>query len=101
MDLAGQMHGIKEVDEGIRLVSFMHHDLGYGYFEENLATPRQPVRHVRSVAHVFGPDTFSRWRSQQNKHRGLIQSLGLSQHPNHADWPAKAFSEIVSGGARP
>ena len=33
MDLAGQMHGIKEVDEGIRLVSFMHHDLGYGYFD--------------------------------------------------------------------
>jgi len=27
--LAGQRHGIKEVDEGIWLVSFMHDDLGY------------------------------------------------------------------------
>jgi hypothetical protein len=27
--LAGQRHGIKEVDEGIWLVSFMHYDLGY------------------------------------------------------------------------
>ena len=27
--LAGQRLGIKEVDEGIWLVSFMHYDLGY------------------------------------------------------------------------
>ncbi len=27
--LAGQKLGIKEVDEGIWLVSFTHHDLGY------------------------------------------------------------------------
>jgi len=27
--LAGQRLGIKEIDEGIWLVSFMHYDLGY------------------------------------------------------------------------
>jgi len=27
--MAGQRLGIKEVDDGIWLVSFMHHDLGY------------------------------------------------------------------------
>jgi hypothetical protein len=32
--LAGQRLGIKEVDEGIRLVSFMHYDLGYFDLEQ-------------------------------------------------------------------
>ena len=27
--MAGQRLGIKEVDDGIWLISFMHHDLGY------------------------------------------------------------------------
>ena len=52
--LAGQKLGIKEVDDGIWLVSFMHYDLGYYRpGAENLATPRQPVRH-EVVTHVLG-----------------------------------------------
>jgi hypothetical protein len=49
--LAGQKLGIKEVDDGIWLVSFMHYDLGY--FDLEQATPRQPVRH-EVVTHVSG-----------------------------------------------
>ena len=52
--LAGQRLGIKEVDDGIWLVSFMRlrsriHRPG----AENLATPRQPVR-PEVVTHVLG-----------------------------------------------
>jgi len=43
--LAGQRVGIKEVDEGIWIVSFMHYDLGHIDLEQkNPATPGQPVR---------------------------------------------------------
>jgi transposase InsO family protein len=42
--LAGQRLRIKEVDEGIWLVSFMRYDLGYIDLTENLATNRQPLR---------------------------------------------------------
>ena len=44
--LAGQKHGIKEVDEGIWLVSFMHYDLGYFNLEQK--TPRP-------LDNTFGP----------------------------------------------
>jgi transposase InsO family protein len=37
--LAGQMLGIKEVDEGIWLVSFMHYDLGYIDLEQRTLQP--------------------------------------------------------------
>src|SRR5437660_12652150 len=43
--LAGQKIGIKEVDEGIWLVSFLDYDLGYIDLEQkNPATSRRPVR---------------------------------------------------------
>jgi hypothetical protein len=32
--LAGQRVGIKEVDDGIWLISFMHYDLGYIHLEQ-------------------------------------------------------------------
>ncbi len=38
--LAGQRVGIKEVDEGIWLVSFMHYDLGYIDLEQKTLQPR-------------------------------------------------------------
>ena len=56
--LAGQKLGIKEVDDAIWLVSFMHYDLGY--FRpgaENPATPRQPVRH-EVVTHLLGTTCY-------------------------------------------
>ena len=37
--LAGQRLGIKEVDEGIWLVSFMHYDLGYIDLEQRTLQP--------------------------------------------------------------
>ncbi len=43
--LAGQRLGIKEVDDGIRLVSFMHHDLGYMDLEQ---------RTLQTVDNPFG-----------------------------------------------
>jgi hypothetical protein len=37
--LAGQKRGIKEVDDGIWLVSFMHYDLGYFDLEQKTLQP--------------------------------------------------------------
>ncbi len=37
--LAGQRVGIKEVDEGIWIVSFMHYDLGYIDLEQKTLQP--------------------------------------------------------------
>jgi len=37
--LAGQKLGIKEVDEGIWLTSFMHYDLGYFDLEQKTLQP--------------------------------------------------------------
>ena len=63
--LAGQRLGIKEVDDGIWLVSFMHYDLGYYRpGAENLATPRQPVRH-EVVTHVLGTICYPCLRAGQ------------------------------------
>jgi hypothetical protein len=39
ISLAGQAVGIKEVDEGIWLVSFMDYDLGYTDLEEKTLQP--------------------------------------------------------------
>ena len=44
--LAGQRLGIKEVDEGIWLVSFMHYDLGYIDLEQKTLQP---------IDNPFGP----------------------------------------------
>ncbi len=44
--LAGQRLGIKEVDEGIWLVSFMHYDLGFIDLEQKTLQP---------VDNPFGP----------------------------------------------
>lgn len=62
--LAGQKLGIKEVDEGIWLVSFMHYDLGYIDLEQRtlqtidnpFGTRLSPMSQVRPVTYVFGPD---------------------------------------------
>ncbi|MBB3397273.1 transposase [Rhizobium sp. BK060] len=52
--LAGQKLGIKEVDDGIWLVSFMHYDLGYIDLEQRtLQTIDNPFRH-EVVIHVLG-----------------------------------------------
>ena len=48
--LAGQILGIKEVDEGIWLVSFMAYDLGYIDLEQKTLQPLLP----KGVTHVLG-----------------------------------------------
>jgi hypothetical protein len=56
--LAGQQPGVKEVDEGIWLASFMHYDLGYfDLKQKTLQPPRQPVRH-EIVTHVLGTTCY-------------------------------------------
>ena len=44
--LAGQRLGIKEVDQGIWLVAFMHYDLAY--FDDETCR-------LEPIAHPFGP----------------------------------------------
>jgi hypothetical protein len=68
--LAGQKLGVKEVDEGIWLVSFMHYDLGYFDLEQKTLQPLDnpfgtrlsPMSQVRSVTYVSGLDTRPVWR---------------------------------------
>jgi hypothetical protein len=66
LELAGQKLGIKEVDEGIWLVSFMHYDLGYFDLEQKTLQPLDnpfgtrlsPMSLVRSVTYVPGRTQF-------------------------------------------
>lgn len=65
--LAGQKLGIKEVDDGIWLVSFMHYDLGYFDLEQETLQPSttpngtrlSPMSQVQSVTCVSGLDRSS------------------------------------------
>jgi transposase InsO family protein len=50
--LAGQKLGIKEVDEGIWLVSFMHYDLGYFDLEQKTLQPLDNPFGPNPVTHV-------------------------------------------------
>jgi len=50
--LAGQKLGIREVDEGIWLVSFMHYDLGYFDLEQKTLQPLDNPFGPRPVTHV-------------------------------------------------
>jgi hypothetical protein len=64
--LAGQKLGIKEVDDGIWLASFMHYDLGYFDLEQKTLQPLgnpfgtrlSPMSYVRCVTYLSGPDTL-------------------------------------------
>jgi len=85
--LAGQRLGIKEVDDGIWLASFML--LISRIFRpgaENLATPRQPVR-PEVVTHVLGTTCYPCLRAGQAKAGGE----GVSQSP----LKYKAFSTFL------
>ena len=57
--LAGQTLGIKEIDEGIWLVSFMHYDLGYFDLEQKTSQPLDNpfgprMSPMSVVTHVLG-----------------------------------------------
>ena len=67
--LAGQKVGIKEVDDGIWLVSFLTYDLGYIDLEQRtlqtldnpFGTRLLPMSWQQSVTHVSGMDTHESW----------------------------------------
>ncbi len=50
--LAGQRVGIKEVDDGIWIVSFMHYDLGYIDPEQKTLQPSTTARSMSSHTNV-------------------------------------------------
>ncbi len=52
--LAGQAVGIKEVDDGIWLVTFMDYDLGHIDLEEKTLQPLNNPFWPKSVNYVFG-----------------------------------------------
>jgi hypothetical protein len=52
--LAGQRLGIKEVDEGIWLVSFSHYDLGYFDLEQKTLQPLDNPFGPKPATHVSG-----------------------------------------------
>jgi hypothetical protein len=78
--LAGQKLGIREVDDGIWLVSFMTYDLAYidlaqrtlQTIDNPFGTRSSPVSQVRSVTQVSGPDESARWRRVSAQSTGSI-----------------------------
>jgi len=81
--LAGQKLGIREVDDGIWLVSFMNYDLGYIDLEQRtlqtidnpFGTTLSPMSQVRSVTHVSGPDTVRYTFTVRDSHPLLLAGL--------------------------
>ena len=75
--LAGQRLGVKEVDEGIWLVSFMSYDLGVIDLEQKTLQPLDnplgprlsPMSQVRCVTYVSGLDTKSLVRLREANRR--------------------------------
>ena len=79
--LAGQKLGIKEVDEGIWLASFMDYDLGYFDLEQKtLQPPRQPVR-PEVVTHVLGTICYPCLRAGHSN--GWCRKRDSNPRPRH------------------
>src|SRR4051794_14733921 len=57
--LGGQRLGIKEVDEGIWLASFMHYDLGYFDLEHKTLQPLESLVHAVKFVRT-GPSVVGR-----------------------------------------
>ena len=72
--LAGQRVGIKEVDDGIWIVSFMHYDLGYIDLEQKTLQPLDNPFGAEVVTHVLGTFCYPclragqpvRWRRERD-----------------------------------
>jgi|GEM_PF-2174335 len=75
--LAGQTLGIKEVDEGIRLISFMHYDLGYNVLPSPALATRCLFRRKRLHWNHWhrldrakaGDQRIDRRQNKQGQHR--------------------------------
>jgi hypothetical protein len=68
VSLAGQAVGIKEVDDGTWLVSFMNYYLGYIDLEEKTLQPLEKPLRAKSVTHVSGTFCYLCLRNGQLKH---------------------------------
>ena len=66
--LAGQRLGIREVDEGIWLVSFMHYDLGYIDLEQRTLQPLDNPFGPRLLPIILGPSCHPCLRAGHLKH---------------------------------
>ena len=75
--LAGQRLGIKEVDDGIWLVSFMHYDLGYFDLEQKTPHPLDNPFGTPVVTHVLGTFCYQCLRAGQNE---IGRSGGIRTH---------------------
>jgi hypothetical protein len=67
VSLAGQAVGVKEVDDGIWLVSFMDYDLGYIDLEEKTLQPLEEPLRAESVTYVSGTFCYLCLRNGQRK----------------------------------
>jgi hypothetical protein len=89
--LAGQKLGVKDVDEGIWIVSFMHYDLGYVDLEQKTLRPLDNPFGPRLLpTYVLGTDRYLCLRSvptqgggdgRVNSPRQCSFSRGLTFHP--------------------
>ena len=94
--LAGQKLGIKEVDDGIWLASFMHYDLGYFDLEQKTLQPLDSpfgtrllsMSEARSVTHVSGPD-------MKNLERAKGRTLAKSCSCNGFGYPAVCGEAVL------
>jgi hypothetical protein len=78
--LAGQAVGIKEVDDGIWLVSFMDYDLGYIDLEEKTLQPTTQPFWPKGVNYVLGTFCKGSLRTVHDKTGGAD---GIrTHHPN-------------------
>ena len=98
--LAGQKLGIKEVDDGIWLVSFMHYDLGYFDLEQETLQPLDnPERH-EVVTHVSGTICYLCVRAGQ----GVLWRREWDSNPRygfpHTRFPSVRLKPLghLSGG---
>ena len=90
--LAGQRLGIKEVDDGIWIVSFRHYDLGFFDLERKTLQPLDnpfgprllAMSQVRSVTHRSGLDTgiMAERKSAQDSHTKATYFINSIYSPN-------------------
>ena len=87
--LADQKLGIKEVDEGIWLVSFMHYDLGYFDLEQKTLQPLDNPFGPKPVTYVSGTTsapcramTASRPESGASSAGSVPKKMSLQPHDN-------------------
>ena len=83
--VAGQLVGLNEVDDGIWLVSFMHHGLGYIDLEQRalqpidnpLGTRLSPMSWERSVTYLSRMNTGVGWRATTDDDEHYVYAIAL------------------------